>query len=148
MDNDSPAADTSKRTWKPTRKQLLDGWIGHVSTPDCLQDFLNQKGKFLKSKNVTLQPFPLVVGLSLYDATDFYVVLAPDHFFKVDTFDKAIEYTYKALWALNAAYPYDCTQLWYCIQELLFKMDFNKRAYNIGTLGLIHRLSHTQLALS
>lgn len=68
----------------------------------------------------TVQPFIIIVGLSLREIESYYVVV-DDILYKLDNILRAIDICFKIFMVLDAQYPIECEQIWLFFQLYIYK---------------------------
>lgn len=111
-----------KKMWKPTIIESQRSFILHVKTINDLKIQLQSLREFYKSRNLTLQPLVIVVGLDLKNLTEFYVSY-DNILFKLPTILKAIDCCFKIFHVFSLKYPLASNQCWTLIQILLFNIS-------------------------
>lgn len=89
---------------------------------------------------MSIQPYVLVLGDSLLEASQFFVIL-DDIVYEVETMIKAVDTCFKVFFVLNAQYPAMATEPWTFIQRAVFHIV---TPYDKTTPRLIELFSFVQ----
>lgn len=81
--------------------------------------------KQLQDFKSTLQPFAVLVGLTLDNISQTFVYLTETRRYEVDTPLKALDVLFKSFFALNAQYPIESGQVWLFLQRVIWKIPRN-----------------------
>lgn len=73
-------------------------------------------------KKQTVQPFIIIVGLSLREIESYYVVV-DNILYKLDNILRAIDICFKVFMVLDVQYPIECEQIWLFFQQYIYKQS-------------------------
>ncbi|XP_036148758.1 uncharacterized protein LOC105835274 isoform X2 [Monomorium pharaonis] len=108
------------KLWKPSIAESISGFILHIKTPGDIEIEIQQKRNKALELKQTVQPFIIIVGLSLRQIDSYYVVV-DDVLYKLDNILKAIDICFKIFMVLDAQYPTECEQVWLFFQLYIYK---------------------------
>lgn len=124
-----------KRQWRPSKQEVLEGFITHIQSSAEIASTITMKREKLKGMELQLQPFVLVVGPTKNSITERYVIINDTHY-ELHTTIKAVEACLKAIFVLNAEYPKECHHVWQFIQKAILKLKtkYDKSFTSVNTL--------------
>jgi len=70
----------------------------------------------------TLQPFIIIVGPTLKNILNYFVVVN-DTFYQLNSITDSVDCYFKIIITFNAEYPVECEAIWYFIQKGLYKLE-------------------------
>lgn len=70
----------------------------------------------------TVQPFIIIVGPTLRDIENYYVVV-DDILYKLNNILQAVDICFKIFMVLDAQYPTECEQIWLFLQQYIYKQQ-------------------------
>ncbi|CAH2100910.1 unnamed protein product [Euphydryas editha] len=65
----------TKKQWRPSRLEAQEGFITHVRSADQLEDTITRRKKKLTELGFTLQPYIVIVGASISEIHEIYIVI-------------------------------------------------------------------------
>lgn len=89
---------------------------------------INKRKELCIKKKQTMQPLILVVG-ELINLQEYYVYFN-EIFYSVNNFLKAVSFNFQLHQVLNIEYAKECRQVWYFIEEHLYKTSATGRKNN------------------
>lgn len=125
----------SKRVWRPSKQEVLEGFITHVKSAAEVEETIARREEKLRELDVTLQPFIIVVGPSLKAISARYIIVNNVRYEATSTIN-AVDACFKIIFVLNAQYPAESTNVWQFIQTALFdlKTKYDKIYTTVTTL--------------
>lgn len=87
-----------------------------------LETEIDRVKKRLQQIGRTLQPFPALVGLSIEQITDSYIVIDEVRY-RVPSPLRAIDICFKSYHTLHANYPFQSESIWLFIQKALYDIN-------------------------
>lgn len=109
----------NKKPWRPSMFEMKNGFILHVLNIRELETEINRVKKRLDLIGRTLQPFPALIGPSVKEITDSYVVIDNVRY-RVPSPLRAIDICFKSYQVLHANYPFQSDSLWLFIQKAVY----------------------------
>ena len=136
----------NKGHWKPSMIESEESLVAHVKVTSYLQSYFNsdffrffmcspysylfqvaadvsrireERSNAMRHKQLTVQPYIIVVGPSL-DVIQSFFVSVDSILNNVSSASEAIDTCFKAFHVLDAAYPRASEHLWYLIQRELY----------------------------
>ncbi|KAM7350821.1 uncharacterized protein ACRADG_009264 isoform 2-T2 [Cochliomyia hominivorax] len=120
-----PTARFSDESGKNSKKVSIpdanDSFVIHLLTIDNYEIILGQQKEKYYNKNLTIQPFLIVVGQSIYTLEEFYVYFN-NILFKFDSFLKSLDVCFKIMNTLSLEYPKACQGPWLFIEEYFYEI--------------------------
>lgn len=100
-----------------------------------LKEKIDERKKKLSAFGLTLQPIPIIVGSSLDEITNCYV-LVDDHMYEVPTPLKAVDLCFKTIHSQHLLYSAEAEQVWMLIQIGIYNIhtQWDKNYTSVNTL--------------
>ncbi|CAH0547426.1 unnamed protein product [Brassicogethes aeneus] len=110
-----------RQHWKPSLPESRDGLFVHVNIAGDIERAKKNRTDFMYRKNLTVQPYVLIVGPSLSNVSCSYVIIN-EHMYKTPSVLSALDICFKAYKVLDAKYSYECQHLWLLIQWHIYNL--------------------------
>jgi hypothetical protein len=125
----------SKNLWRPSKQEVLEGFITHVKSAAEIEETIVRRTKKMLDLELTLQPFIIIVGPTLKEISTRNIVVNNIRY-EITTIIKAVDACFKTTFVLNAQYPPESYNLWQFIQTGLYqlKTKYDKKSTAINTL--------------
>lgn len=132
-----PTARFSDKGGKNLRKISIpdanESFVIHLTTINNYENVITEINDKYYNRDLTIQPFILVVGDSIYSIDKCYV-----YFNKTllifDTFLKSLDVCFKILQTLSLEYPKGCLGPWLFIQEHFYEIKINNNNINLSSI--------------
>lgn len=118
-----------EKTWKPTRLDILDSFIGRVCTETDVQEYIEHRRKSLsKTKRSvkvpsSVQPYILAVGPTWENISHVYIIV-DQILYTCESIIEAAELCFKLFHAYHSDYPAESKHVWQLIQQGFYKLFF------------------------
>ncbi|XP_060855093.1 uncharacterized protein LOC132932745 [Metopolophium dirhodum] len=112
----------AKLQWRPSKVEMRDGFITHVLNSAEVKETISRRRDKLVRLGQTLQPFVLIVGSSLKEISNYFVIV-DNTFYRLSSILSAVDCCFKIIITLNAKYPSESEAIWYFIQKGLYKLN-------------------------
>lgn len=112
----------AKLQWRPSKVEMRDGFITHVLSSAEVKETISRRRDKLVGLGQTLQPFVLIVGASLKEISNYFVIV-DNTFYRLNSILSAVDCCFKIIITLNAKYPSESEAIWYFIQKGLYKLN-------------------------
>ncbi|KAJ8666571.1 hypothetical protein QAD02_008233 [Eretmocerus hayati] len=108
--------------WRPSKVEIVDGFILHVKTiSDVVFAVKGMREKLIAAKK-TLQPIPIVVD-SGEDGNRMCYVQIEDFKYSASSVQKSVYLCFKSYHALHAEYPAQSAHPWLLLQKGVYKLN-------------------------
>ncbi|KAJ8735850.1 hypothetical protein PYW07_007470 [Mythimna separata] len=126
---------TKKTQWRPSKREVLEGFITQVASPAEVAVEITRKRDKLMEMDLQMQPFVIAVVSPNKSITARYIVIN-NITYEMPTITKAVEACLKAIFVLNAEYPKESRHVWQFVQTVLFelKTKYDKSFTAVNTL--------------
>ncbi|XP_022832216.1 uncharacterized protein LOC111360505 isoform X1 [Spodoptera litura] len=126
---------TKKTHWRPSKREVLEGFITQVASPAEVAVEITRKRDKLMKMDLQMQPFVIAVVSPNESITARYIVIN-NITYEMPTITKAVEACLKAIFVLNAEYPKESRHVWQFVQTVLFelKTKYDKSFTAVNTL--------------
>lgn len=112
----------SSTQWKPSKLEVRDGFITYVKSNAEVQETITRRRDKFIGLGHTLQPFIIIVGPSLNNILNYFVIV-DDTFYQLNSITDSVDCCFKIMITFNAEYPVECEAIWHFIQKGLFKLE-------------------------
>lgn len=119
----------AKKQWRPSKLEILQGFITHIKSPADLEATITLRKEKMASLGYTVQPYIIIIGTSIADIHTRYTVINNVKYsstssirYESASIIHAVDVCFKILFALNAEYPAESSNIWYFIQKGLYKL--------------------------
>ncbi|KAJ8714633.1 hypothetical protein PYW07_002858 [Mythimna separata] len=112
---------TKKTQWRPSKREVLEGFITQVASPAEVAVEITRKRDKLMELDLQMQPFVIAVVSPNKLITARYIVIN-NITYEMPTITKAVEACLKAIFVLNAEYPKESRHVWQFVQTVLFEL--------------------------
>lgn len=119
-----------KKQWRPSKLESLQGFITHIKSPADLEATITLRKEKMASLGYTVQPYIIIIGTSIAEIHTRYIVInnvkyssTSDIRYESTSIIHAVDSCFKILFALNAVYPAESSNIWYFIQKGLYKLS-------------------------
>jgi len=112
----------AKLQWRPSKVEMRDGFITHVLSSAEVKETISRRRDKLVGLGQTLQPFVLIVGSSLKEISNYFVIV-DNTFYRLNSILSAVDCCFKIIITLNAKYPSESEAIWCFIQKGLYKLN-------------------------
>lgn len=119
----------AKKQWRPSRLETLQGFITHVKSTADLEATITLRKEKMASLGYSVQPYIVIIGPSIATIHTRYIVInnvkyssTSDIRYESTSIIVAVDTCFKILFALNAEYPSESSNIWYFIQKGLYKL--------------------------
>jgi hypothetical protein len=112
----------SNNHWKASQLEVRDGFITHVKSNAEVQETITRRREKFIGLGYTLQPFIIIVGPTLNNILNYFVVI-DDTFYQLNSIIDSVDCCFKTIITFNAEYPVECKVIWHFIQKGLFKLE-------------------------
>ncbi|XP_046397749.1 uncharacterized protein LOC124164466 [Ischnura elegans] len=109
------------KAWKPSRKDILDGFLCYAKTDDLIKHCDGLEERY-RARGLTVQPFPMIIGESLANIHTHYFVIDKTPITLPTTRD-LFAATFYAYHSLYCRYPLQSARLWVIVEKALFGME-------------------------
>ncbi|XP_024868306.1 uncharacterized protein LOC112452371 [Temnothorax curvispinosus] len=114
-----------KPSWRPTRKEVQDGFLLHIQTYEEFEPLQESKEAKYKKFDLTIQPYPMICGdldnivtCRIFINNQVYVLSDP-----LET----VNCCFKIYFVLNADYPPECKHVWTFLQKFVYKIEIKDK---------------------
>ncbi|KAJ8703702.1 hypothetical protein PYW08_016967 [Mythimna loreyi] len=108
---------TKKTQWRPSKREVLEGFITQVASPAEVAVEITRKRDKLMEMDLQMQPFVIAVVSPNKSITARYIVIN-NITYEMPTITKAVEACLKAIFVLNAEYPKESHHVWQFVQTV------------------------------
>ncbi|XP_047986882.1 uncharacterized protein LOC125233141 isoform X2 [Leguminivora glycinivorella] len=124
-----------KRLWRPSKQEVLEGFIIHVKCAAHIEDTIARRAEKLREMELTLQPSIVIVGPSIKEISGRYIIVNNVRY-EVTSIINAVDACFKIIFVLNAQYPAESNNVWQFIQTALYqiKTKYDKIYTTVNTL--------------
>lgn len=112
----------SNTQWKASKLEVRDGFITHVKSNAEVQETITRRREKLIGLGHTLQPFIIIVGPTLNNILNYFVVV-DNTFYQLNSIIDSVDCCFKIIITFNAEYPVESEVIWHFIQKGLFKLE-------------------------
>ena len=119
----------AKKQWRPSKIEILQGFITHVRSSAEVEDCITRRKNKLAEFGLQLQPFIIIVGPSLKEITARYIVINDVKYsstkyvrYQSTSITHAVDSCFKILFILNAEYSRESSNVWYFIQKGFYQL--------------------------
>ncbi|XP_046804449.1 uncharacterized protein LOC124419370 [Lucilia cuprina] len=134
-----PNARFSDKRGKNSKKISIpdanESFIVHLTTINDYEKVISELKEKYYNRSLTIQPFIIVVGHSIYNLEKFYVYFDKT-LLKCDSFLKSLDICFKIIYTLSLEYPKGCQGPWLFIQEYFYEI----KPINDNKLSAIYSL--------
>lgn len=103
-------ARTGKIHWKPSISEARDGIFLQVKIPGDIEKVKQEKIDFMYKRNLTVQPYIIIVGLNLSNIHAFYVILDGINY-KTTTLLDALKFCFETYFIFDKVFTREQTPL-------------------------------------
>ncbi|XP_032682238.1 uncharacterized protein LOC116849316 [Odontomachus brunneus] len=110
------------KKFKPTIKESRDAFIANVKIPGQVQNFIAERREKICNqfgRSASVQPYILYVAKQL-DVIDEIFVVIDDFYYKLGTFQQALDICFKTFFVLDMVFTAQCDHVWLLIQKTLY----------------------------
>ncbi|XP_033231150.1 uncharacterized protein LOC117182197 [Belonocnema kinseyi] len=107
------------KAWRASRADIQQGCMLHIKVMSDFEKEIEKINALATEKGFSVQPFPLVVGMTLKDINSSYVVIDGQPIL-VESPLRALEVAFKCYFALHCEYPIQSQRQWTVLQKTLF----------------------------
>ncbi|XP_024877873.1 uncharacterized protein LOC112458459 isoform X2 [Temnothorax curvispinosus] len=111
-----------KEHFKPSISECKNSMIVHAKIPGDINRIQEEKVKRAQQLGLTVQPYIIVVGLTLADVNGFYVCI-DKVLYEVTTALKAVDLCFKIFHVFDVNYSPESEHIWYILQLCLYKFS-------------------------
>lgn len=133
----------AKKQWRPSKLESLQGFIEHIKSPAHLDASITLRKEKMASLGFSVQPYIVIIGPTVAEIHTRYIIInnvkyssKTDVRYDSTSIINAVDTCFKILFALNAAYPSECANVWFFIQKVLYKLTtkYDKVYTTVGCL--------------
>jgi len=118
-------ARTGKNYWKPSISEARDGLFLQVKIPGDIEKAKQEKIDFMFKRNLTVQPYIIIVGPNLSNIHAFYVIIDNINYQTATLLD-ALKFCFQVYFILDIKYSPESKYLWFLFQWELFNIECEK----------------------
>lgn len=126
----------SKQSWRPSRTEVMDSFIGQAATSELLRAKVHERKSKLSSMGLTFQPSVFYIGENVRNYTQCFVVIN-DVYYSFKNILTAFDVTFKCIHALQACYPAESELIWVVVQRLFYKIETKYDRFNTSSKALL-----------
>ncbi|KAF5302188.1 hypothetical protein FQR65_LT19117 [Abscondita terminalis] len=119
-----------KKQWRPSKLECLQGFITHIKTSAELDASITLRVEKMANLGYNVQPYIIIIGDSVKDIHTRFIVInnvkhasSKDVRYNSTSIVHAVDACFKVLFALNAEYPAESSNVWYFIQRGVYKLS-------------------------
>ncbi|KAJ8686071.1 hypothetical protein QAD02_021865 [Eretmocerus hayati] len=118
-----PTLITTGARWRPTRVEIVEGFILHVKVISDLESALSHLRQKAKSVKRTLQPLPVIVDNNVQGVPPLCYVVIDSLRYRVESVLSAVDLCFKSFFALHAQYPIQSEGPWLLLQRAIYGIE-------------------------
>lgn len=116
------ADKANKNKKKITIPDANESFVIHLTTINNYENIISKLTDKYYNIGLTIQPLLIVVGLSIFQLTDFYIYFDKT-LLKFDSFLTSLDTCFKLIHTLSLEYPKGCSGPWLFIQKYFYEIS-------------------------